>query len=550
MKKQLLVIVCFLMSWGIYAQVKPSKDYSYTVSEPYKVIEGKKKYFSYEENVLAIKFNLKFFFVQKFDKNSLLEVSRIEYTNKELFPKNCQLENIIQIEEFVYIFYSSWHKSESDKERLFVRRVDFSTGKFDDNFDKQIISVNSLVSGNIVNSGFSVKTVNKFEIIKMDGISKVLIKYRKISGVYRNSKSDGAIGLSVFDFGLNKIWGDEFKMPYTGFEMDLLDYATDAESNIYALVRKHHDHKNRGEKKGESNYHLELFKYEKESKKRVINKIDLKGKFIYEIKLYINEKKEIFCAGFYNDRKSRENVSGVVVFSIGDIDNVSENNFYKIPIEVLNQYVENDTKKKNARKDKKGKTNFESLKLRNLLFHGNGGVSIVGEQYFDVTKIPFELPNSKPSHFKKETTTYHYRDILITKINASGELSWMKRIPKRQRGSKGLGGMSFSYLYTNNNHYLLYLDNVKNIDLPLNSYPSAHTDNKGGYLTSCRINDETGAVVKSSIFDTRNLNNGMRVYKYQTDRVIHTAEDEFVIEVYKKKKEDVLIKVKINENSI
>jgi hypothetical protein len=38
----------------------------------------------------------------------------------------------------------------------------------------------------------------------------------------------------------------------------------------------------------------------------------------------------------------------------------------------------------------------------------------------------------------------------------------------------------------------------------------------------------------------------MEVYQFSNNRIVKTAEDQFVLEVYKKSKEDVLIKVDIN----
>ena len=107
------------------------------------------------------------------------------------------------------------------------------------------------------------------------------------------------------------------------------------------------------------------------------------------------------------------------------------------------------------------------------------------------------------------------------------------------------GGMSYSYFHTNGNHYLIYLDNVKNINLPLDKIPALHIDGMGGYLTAYKVNDATGDVSKGSILDTRKVKAKLAVHQFSNNRVIKTAEDEFIVEVYKKKKEDVLIKVKI-----
>jgi hypothetical protein len=41
--------------------------------------------------------------------------------------------------------------------------------------------------------------------------------------------------------------------------------------------------------------------------------------------------------------------------------------------------------------------------------------------------------------------------------------------------------------------------------------------------------------------------NGIPVYQFSTDRIVQSSSDEMILELYKKKKEDVLIRVNIKE---
>ena len=543
MKNKLLVLLCLLTLGSVTAQVKLSKDYSYSVSKPYKVFDGDKTYFTYKGEVLVFKKNKKNILVQKFDAVSLKELVRTEYKIKDLFPKNYEIEGIEQIKENVFIYYSSWDGGKNKKERLFVKKMNFSEGKLIEGFDKQIFSIDGKVSGTQVRTsgGFGLKIVDKFNIIKIKNVPNFLVKYRRKPKVKNDKKSHDIIGLKVFDKDLNEIWGSEFKMPYTERQMDIIDYAIDFDANIYVLVKKYFDNSNKDKRKDESNYQLELFKYEKSTKELIVNKINIGDNYISELGLYVNDKKEIYCAGYYNNGESWSDVDGVVVFKTDEIENVPAESFYEIPVEILNQYVSKKAAKKNKKKEKKDEAEFKSLKLRKLIFHEDGGIDIIGEQFYIKEHI------SHSSKGMRIRYTYHYNDILVSKINASGSLDWMRKIPKRQKGLSGEGGMSFTHFYTNNNHYLVYLDNIKNIKLPLDKAPAYHTDKMGGYLTACKINYTTGDVTKGAIFDSRRLKGGLAAFQFKTDRIQQTKDNEFVIEVYKKKKQDILIKVKIVE---
>lgn len=194
-------------------------------------------------------------------------------------------------------------------------------------------------------------------------------------------------------------------------------------------------------------------------------------------------------------------------------------------------------KGKMKKKDKKGKAAARSLSLKELVFSDDGSLSLIGEVYYSVY------------HYTKSGGyyTYHYEDILITKIDTNGELAWMKKVPKRQMGTRGKGGMSYTYFNANNNHYLVYLDNVKNFNLPIEKRPALHMDGKGGFLTVLKINDETGASKKGSILDFRNIKGDIVAYQFNTDRIVKIKDNEFFVEVYKKKKEDVFLKIEIKK---
>jgi hypothetical protein len=76
----------------------------------------------------------------------------------------------------------------------------------------------------------------------------------------------------------------------------------------------------------------------------------------------------------------------------------------------------------------------------------------------------------------------------------------------------------------------------------INEVPTRHSDGAGGFLTAYKIDDITGQTKKEYILDTRDVR-GIELYQFRTSRIIPVSSNEFVFESYKKKKEDVMIKV-------
>jgi len=88
------------------------------------------------------------------------------------------------------------------------------------------------------------------------------------------------------------------------------------------------------------------------------------------------------------------------------------------------------------------------------------------------------------------------------------------------------------------------MDNVKNLTLTSTDVPEYHVDGAGGFLTAYKVNYTNGDVKKTSILNSVDVK-GMKIHQFSTDRISSNVNDEFIFEVYKKQKEDILIKVKL-----
>lgn len=538
-------LVCFFMlaaTLGSFAQKNLSNAYSYVSSEPYRVVDAEEKWYLSDEkgSVMTVKFDGKEIFIQRFDGSKPIFLGEKKYEG--FLPKHYVVENVKRLNGKYYVFYSLWD-GDNDKEQLFAIEIDAVKGEFL-GAPQLMMQVDGKVTGSYSGRMMDFDVRDKFNIITSYDKKALMVKYRRKPEVKNDKKSFDIIGLGSFDANLKKIAVKEVTMPYTERRMNNLDFQIDSKANLYMLTKVFHDDSNddkKSKKDTEANYHVELFTIKAGTDKINISKLENKDKFITSLWIFDSPAtNSLIAGGYYSNGKGKDfssNCDGVMTFKMKDDGAISDEYYYEIPLETLNEFESGKTKRKNERKEEKGEgAKFTNLTLRDLKVQPDGSVALVGEQY--LVEAHTYVSNSGT----RTTYTYHYNDILVTKINPDGKLAWMRKIPKQQVGSKGQGGMSYKFFNTANEYFLVFLDNVKNIDLPIDKTPATHSDGKGGYLTGVRMSAADGSYTKGSILNAREVDD-FKLYQFSTDRIIKTSENSFVLEAYKKSKEDVMIKV-------
>ncbi|OFX75536.1 MAG: hypothetical protein A2X12_08120 [Bacteroidetes bacterium GWE2_29_8] len=546
MKKILLVLILLI-------SIKGFSQTGVQISKPFKVVDAPKKlYFNNGKSVLSVKIKGGFITLQVFDVEKMTEVARNEY--KDIF-KGGYIEDVIRFKDKFYFIYTLWDKP-NETEQVFAREINPYKGVI---LDKQIslFKYKGRMAGKLTSSAnvtlniFNVWSSLEIDKLNLDNYSydstKFLIQFRIKPEEKRDKLSYDEIGYYVFNDKLELLSGNVVKMPYTEKKMDNIDYSIDATGNVYTLAAVFDDDTRKRKKKdGTPNFHTEILKLPFGKDKLKIIPIDLKDKFIDRIGMFESSTNDIICAGsYFNKIKSSflkddiTAVNGVFVFKLNESGDVFDNKCFEFPIDIINQYEKKKTVRKNENKDDDEKSEFSELILKNLKIQDDGSFVLIGEQdYFRDYTTPTSNGGTK-THIK-----FFYEDILITKIGSDGNLAWMKKLPKRQVGDKGIGGLSYRYLKGEKDHYIIFLDNEKNINLPINKEPATHVDEAGGFVTAYKINDETGKVTKHSLYDLRNVK-GMDLKQFSTRRVLQTSLSDFLIEFYKKDKEDVYIKTKL-----
>ncbi|HMI06995.1 MAG TPA: hypothetical protein VK528_05590 [Flavobacterium sp.] len=553
MKKLACLVVLLLLSANNYAQKKLSSDYSYSVSQPYKTFDASNKYYLSKGNeAIAVKIKGADVMIQKFDITKPAMVK--EKLQENALAKNVGLEDVLKIDDRFYILYNSWD-GDKDTEQLFSQEIDFDKGEIT---GQPVLLLT--VKGHIVKgapkqsapSGFggfgafgaAFGASNKFDFYTSFDKKTLLAKYRRKPEVKNDKKSFDIIGLATFDAGLTKVTAKEYTMPYTERRMDNLDYQVDNRGNMYMLNKIYHDDSGDDKKKKKdtiANYHIELFTIRKGNDKMKITNVENGNKFITNLAIFDSPNSDyVMAGGFYSNGKGKNalvNSDGLITFKIKDDGTIFDNFTYDIPLETINAYEKNKTKRRNERKEEKGEgAKMTNLRMSTLSVGPDGSMLLVGEQTW------IEVRTYTSSSGTRTKIYYHYDDLLAAKLTSSGELAWMNKIPKRQVGDDQPGGLSYKFYRSGDNIFLVYMDNVKNIDLPLDKDAAEHRDGSGGYITAARISTNDGVLTRGSILNSREVED-FKLKQFSKDRVLGIDDNTFVFEAYKKGKEDVLVKV-------
>ena len=538
--KHLLLSTLFIGLINFYSsaqEVKLSKDFSYSVSTPYKVVDGIKSYFSKDGEILTVKYRRGKFHFQKFSGNKLNESKHNIVEKGERFTPESYLEYAGQY----YFFFSRWDKVDG-VDQLFVREIDFDNANWAGK-EKLLIKVKGRVIGGygITELGgmsrVSTTTGGKFHFDKSYSEERFIVQYRMKPKTKNDAYSKDIIGMHVYSKNLEEVWSKKIEMPYTEKKMNNVGYTIDEKGNTYILAEVYKTETAKKIVKGKLNYDLELIRVSADDQNLSSTKIEIKDKFIKDINFYEGENGGIVIAGYYGN-KSRGGTDGVFIYKLDAEGVLANEQSYEVPVDVMKLYKSDRAQSKMEKKSGEKDYSMPNMVLREIIFGEDGSITLYGERYYVVSHH-----NAKTG---ETSYTYFYQEILATHIDKRNELLWMIKLPKNQKGSVNQGGMGYYVISQKDYHYILFLDNVKNIELPLNKYPKAHINGKGGFLTGFKIEKESGEVEKVSILDTRNAK-GIALYQFSTVRIIEIADGEFAVECYKKKKEDVMLKIKLND---
>lgn len=448
-------------------------------------------------------------------KNDELSLLRFDYnslkqTDEKVIPieeksKYFVSETLVDFGTKYYWLHSDYDKS-SQTEFLNYNTVDIKNASISTPF-KNIIEAKKLASTIIQGEynaflGTYKMKVSKYQYNYDANNSRLLVSYRIKPEEKDDKKNVDKLGIFVFDENMNKLWGNEFTMPYTEAIMDNSDFSVDGKGNAYLLSKVYDSDKRKEKDKetGKAAYHYEVLKFTKESNQILNTKIEIGDYFIREALLVENSLHEMVIACTYSKKSAGAGTDGIFLALMGQDGKITKykNGYYEFPVEEM---VKFETEREKRRIEKKKDYEAPFLSVRNIVVHPDGSLFLGLEQNY-VVQTNYDYVGSP--YKNKSTSSWYYEDIIAVKIGSKGNFEWIRKIPKRQRGdnSGGMGTMSYKMVADASGYYFLFLDNKDNLNLAADQEPKLHLDGYGGQVVVAKL-DNTGTVTKELVFDTR-----------------------------------------------
>ena len=542
-----LLILFVLLTFGSIAQVKLSENFEVEAGKPYLVVDAPFKYYfnDSENNIISVKIRGVYLTIQKFSSTEMEELDRKMYKD---MPKGVVIQKLMEVEGGLVILFEQYDRK-TKTSTLYSKKINYDDLSAEK--PKKILTTKRPVIKGWLNEEGNQPVIPgansnwtfgvKFNIHQSFDKSKILIQYRLKPNSRRDKINKDELGFWVFDNEFQLLWSKEELMPYTEAEMNNLAYTISSKGEIFMLAQLN-------ETKS-----FELLKVT-EDNAITTSKLDIENGIVFEkMKLIESTNGDITCAGYYANGidykvtftfngvsgSTSFNCDGIYSFKVTEEGNVSD--VWKIPfsMELKEQYLNEKQQKKLNEREKKGNAGIPDLKMLEFYTQKDGSYIIVGEQQY----MRSELYGPTTSNI------YHYMSVVIAKISSDGELLWIEKIGKNQFAPKGdltdgffKGQMSIKYIRGNSKHYILYVDNPKNAALQTNQVPERHKSGSGGFITAVEILDADGEFSRHTIAELADLD-GVRAYQFNITRICEVNDNEFMMEVYKKKKEDAMIKL-------
>jgi hypothetical protein len=345
-------------------------------------------------------------------------------------------------------------------------------------------------------------------IVTSDDTTKALVYFE----VERTTKAENdKLIFGVYDEKLQKIWGKKIVMPYSARKLDIVSCTVGNTGDVFVLCKiydidSRQELKKNDDGKKQSAFKYLLLQYNAQSDAPKESEISLPNKQIVSLKYRLTDQGNIIIAGFYSDENSRlRGIGGMLVgqgitgIFYAQID-AQTNQTKAVSLKPFDQKFMQTMGRRGTFKTQNGTLTLSPYFVpQRFILRDDGGVVIVSE-YVNIYVTEVRNANGTVSR----TYHYDYMDIMITNVDAQGNVVWNAVVPKYQSTVNDGGYMSsYTLMVHGGSLHFIFNDNARNFEPESRGYNniSVRRPQKNVVVIASINND--GAVTKKILIDNK-----------------------------------------------
>ena len=301
------------------------------------------------------------------------------------------------------------------------------------------------------------------------------------------------VHLNVHDHQLNKLWSKSFTLPYTQEQLTIRSWTLANDGQVYLLGKVYEEKRNQeSKKKGGKRkpaYKLVIFRFQPTVEKAQEFRLDLQDRFVTDVAFRLSPNNDLNCAGFYaNDTKGV--IQGVFFTRLDGQTGAAE-------VATRKELSAKDIDNFDTQKDRSGNEGLDSkFEFKELLLRDDGGIVVTAEEAYRVTTSYYSAGRI---YYR---TTYYNNEIFITSISPTGQIEWVRLIPKRQEFADTDYFNGYTLMKRSGSMYFLYNDDEDNINQPLTKRAKRISSFRDAVAALVTV-DSTGQMERRKIFNSK-----------------------------------------------
>lgn len=339
----------------------------------------------------------------------------------------------------------------------------------------------------------NLRNVNKFQLNLSQDSSKILIFY---PAPYKAGMPQ-KFGAMVFDKNMNRIWANEFELPYSDEDFAINDFFVMNNGQLVLKCTKYEGKNSIIGRSIRNNYSFVLLATDDQGQSLKEIDVNIQNKFISEVIAGPLPNNDIVLIGLTYSKYISNKASGyfyaIIDHNTFEVKKIKQYNFSpEFIAEGLGKLQAKNIINSAANGDE---VTIDNLKFKDIVVNVDGSVIAFAEQIST-----------------KDEELYNYDDIIVFKFNPEGETKFLVKVPKRQKNIKGYEYLT-SYIYTiyKDNIYILYNENIKNLVTPAPLPPKVieiSSTNRNLCVAFCSI-DPNGNKSNEMLFASKEIDDYM-----------------------------------------